>query len=98
MLRIVVPALAFFSMAADWPGWRGPHRDAIFPETGLMKQWPQGGPPLAWKAQGLGIGFSSFSIAGDRMYTMGDRGDSQFVMALNLADGKQVWATKIGPA
>src|SRR6516225_6824230 len=98
MLRPLTLVLTLFSLAADWPGWRGPHRDAIFPETGLLKQWPQGGPRLAWKAQGLGGGFSSLSIAGDRIFTMGDRGDSQYVLALNLADGKQIWATKIGPA
>ena len=98
MLRLTLFALPFLSLASDWPGWRGPHRDAIFPETGLLKQWPRGGPALAWKAQGLGAGFSSLSIVGDRIYTMGDRGDSQYVLALNLADGKQVWATKIGPS
>jgi outer membrane protein assembly factor BamB len=97
MSRLLIPVLAIFCLAADWPGWRGPHRDAIFPETGLLKQWPQGGPPLAWKAQGLGAGFSSISIAGDRIFTMGDRADGQYVLALNLADGKQVWAAKIGP-
>ena len=48
-----------------------------------MKSWPQGGPALAWKTQGLGAGFSSLSIVGDRIYTMGDRGDSQYVLALD---------------
>ncbi len=57
-----------------------------------------GRSPMAWKAQGLGAGFSSLSIAGDRIFTMGDRGDSQYVIALNLADGKEIWSTRIGPA
>jgi outer membrane protein assembly factor BamB len=81
----------------DWPCWRGPNRDAISHETGLLKKWPDGGPALAWQAQGMGVGFSSISIAGNRIYTMGDRTDGQYVLALNLADGKPVWATKIGP-
>lgn len=98
MPRTVILALAVFCLAADWPGWRGPNRDAIFPETGLMKSWPSGGPALEWKAQGLGAGFSSLSIVGNRIYTMGDRGDSQYVLALDLANGKEAWATKIGPA
>lgn len=84
--------------AADWPGWRGPDRTGISPETGLLKKWPANGPALAWQSQGLGTGFSSISISGSRIFTMGDRGDSQYVIALNLSDGKQVWATKIGPA
>ncbi len=82
----------------DWPGWRGPARDAISKETGLLQEWPAAGPPLAFKATGLGTGFSSVSIVGDRIFTMGDRGDDQFVIALNRADGKTLWATKVGPS
>lgn len=99
--RIVIPLLwcllTCLAAAADWPGWRGPKRDALSPETGLLKQWPPNGPHLAWQAQGLGAGFSTLSIAGTRMFTMGDRRDGQYVEALNLADGSRVWATKIGP-
>jgi outer membrane protein assembly factor BamB len=83
--------------ASDWPGWRGPNRDGISTETGLKKSWPAEGPSLAWQAQGLGAGFSSLAISGDRIYTMGDRDRGQYVLALNLADGRQVWSTKIGP-
>ena len=50
-------------LAGDWPQWRGPNRDDISTETGLLKSWPAGGPALAWKARGMGIGFSSVSIA-----------------------------------
>src|SRR6266404_3404121 len=98
-------ALLCGSLAAqtqDWPGWRGPNRDAISRDTGLLQQWPASGPPQAWKATGLGAGFSSLAIVGDRIYTMGDgvggRKEDQFLIALNRADGKQIWATKIGPA
>jgi outer membrane protein assembly factor BamB len=83
--------------ASDWPGWRGPNRDGISIETGLKKSWPAEGPTLAWQTQGLGAGFSSLAISGNRIYTMGDRGDSQYVLALNLDDGRQLWSTKIGP-
>jgi outer membrane protein assembly factor BamB len=82
----------------DWPQWRGPNRDAISPERGLLAAWGDGGPPLAWKASGMGAGFSSLSIAGDRIYTMGDFGDEQFALAVSLADGKLLWKTKVGPA
>ena len=84
--------------SSDWPGWRGPHRDDLSSESGLLKQWPEGGPPLAWQAKGMGAGFSSIAISGDRIYTMGDRADGQYVLALNLADGKTIWATRIGEA
>ncbi len=81
---------------AQWRQWRGENRDGASTETGLLDQWPAAGPPLAWKATGLGRGFSSLSIAGGRIFTMGDRDQGQFVIALNLADGKELWATRIG--
>lgn len=84
------------AMAADWPQWRGPNHDGISAETGLLKSWPAGGPPLAWRATGIGAGFSSVAVVGDRIYTMGDQADSSHTYALNKADGKIIWSTKIG--
>jgi outer membrane protein assembly factor BamB len=80
----------------NWPQWRGPNRDGISKETGLLKQWPDGGPPLAWKATGAGNGYSSFAISNGRLYTMGLRGDKEFIIAYDVATGKEVWATSHG--
>jgi outer membrane protein assembly factor BamB len=80
----------------DWPQWRGPHHDGVSSETGLLKDWPEGGPKLAWKVKGLGDGYASVSIFGNRIYTAGDKGAESFVEALNLADGKAVWSAKLG--
>ncbi len=88
-------AISFAAAAADWPQWRGPNRDGHSPETNLLDEWPAGGPPLAWKTNGLGAGYSSVSVAGQRIFTMGDRPDSSFVHAFDLA-GKPLWSTKIG--
>lgn len=83
--------------SVEWPQWRGPKRDGISTDTGLLKTWPDGGPKLAWKATGLGEGFSSISISHGRIFTMGDRDGEQYVIALSLDDnGKELWATKIG--
>lgn len=87
---------AMAQSAANWPQWRGPNRDGISKETGLLKQWPTDGPPLVWKATGAGNGYSSFSIANGKLYTMGLRGDREFVIAFDLATGKEVWATPNG--
>ena len=84
--------------SSDWPQWRGPNHDDISTETGLLKEWPQGGPKLVWEAKGLGDGYSSVSIVGDRIFTAGDKGAESFVEALNLADGKAVWSAKLGKA
>ena len=63
--------LFFYSQLAaqnsDWPQWRGPNRDGVSKETGLLKQWPAEGPPLVWKAVGAGTGYSSLAIAGGRI-------------------------------
>ena len=82
----------------DWPQWRGPNRDGLSKETGLLKQWPADGPPLVWKAAGAGRGYSSFSIANGRLFTMGLRGDREFVIAFDIANGKEAWATPHGSA
>ncbi len=84
--------------SANWPQWRGPNRDGISKETGLLKQWPAEGPPLVWKAAGAGAGYSSFSIANGRLYTMGLRGEREFVVAFDVATGKEAWATPNGSA
>src|SRR5437899_3293617 len=82
--------------AADWPQFRGPNRDGVSTETGLLKDWPSGGPRLVWKSTGLGGGYSTVSVVGDRLFTAGDSGEASLVLALNTADGKQVWSAKLG--
>ena len=88
---VVAPA-----RATDWPGFRGPTRDAISTEAGLLQEWPASGPPLAWKATGLGVGFSSVAVVGERLYTIGDRDGAQQVLALQRADGSLLWSAKLG--
>ena len=87
-----------FAASSDWPQWRGPNRDGLSAETGLLKQWPKDGPPLLWKATGLGAGFSGVSLAGQRIFTMGEQADANHVLALNRADGKILWSAKLGKA
>jgi len=94
-------ALASTVLAAgkDWPQWRGPNRDGISTETGLLKEWPTNGPPLAWRIQGLGRGMSTVAIANGRIFTQGAANKNGqrgvFVTALNLGDGKEIWSTPI---
>ena len=62
-----------------------------------MKEWPSGGPRLIWTANRLGTGYGSMSVAADRVYLQGARDNSSLVIALNRADGKEVWAKALGP-
>jgi outer membrane protein assembly factor BamB len=104
--RVLLPAILLLALgqqalaqsAADWPQWRGPNRDGISKETGLLKQWPAEGPPLVWKASGAGSGYSSFSVANGKLYTMGLRGDREYVIAFDVASGKEAWSTAHGSA
>lgn len=89
------------TQAADWPQWRGPNRDGICTETGLLKSWPEGGPKLLWELTGLGKGYSSLSIVDGRFYTMGDvrlrSKNVQCVLAYDLNTRKRLWVTEVGP-
>jgi outer membrane protein assembly factor BamB len=82
--------------AGDWPQWRGPNRDGVSSETGLLQKWPEKGPPLLWIAKDLGIGLSGVSVQNGRIFTMGERDDRQYVVALDEADGKPLWSKAIG--
>lgn len=83
--------------AADWPQWRGPQRNAISQEQGLLKTWPAEGPKLLWQTQELGTGYSTPAVAGDRLYVLSNRGtQDEFVHALSTRDGKLVWTTRLG--
>ncbi len=81
----------------DWPQWRGPRRDGISQETRLLPSWPAAGPALLWKTKGLGLGWSSPIVVGDRLYITGDVGDDLVIFALDL-NGKVQWRAQNGRA
>ena len=76
---------------AEWFQWRGPDRDGISQETGLLQDWPKAGPPQLWRSGGAGSGYSSFSASGGRLYTLGARDNNEYVMAFDRATGKKLW-------
>jgi outer membrane protein assembly factor BamB len=83
----------------SWPQFRGPNRDDISKDTGLLEKWPKEGPPFAWKATELGKGgHSSVSLADGKLYTMGDKNGSAFIHALDATGGKLLWSAKVGKA
>jgi outer membrane protein assembly factor BamB len=88
---------AFASHSFDWPQWRGPDRTNVSTETGLLQDWPKEGPPLAWQVDFVGEGYSTPTVAGGRVFVMGNRGQSEYVLALSEADGGLVWSATIGP-
>jgi outer membrane protein assembly factor BamB len=91
-----LPAVVWNRAADDWPQWRGPNRDGKSAETGLLKEWPAGGPALAWRATGAGEGYSSFAVANRRLYTLGAREGTEYLIAYDAASGKRLWETANG--
>jgi len=78
------------AFAADWPQFRGPNRDGISRDTGLLKAWPSGGPRVLWKVP-LGEGYSGLTVAGGRLYTQVGKGKDDLVLALDAKTGKEIW-------
>lgn len=98
LMVALIASLASASFAADWPQWRGPNRDGISAEAGLLKAWPADGPKQVWRIDGIGAGYSTPAVAGGRVYLMSNEGlDAEFVRCYSLADGKLVWSSeKVG--
>lgn len=96
--NLLVAGLGCLLLAgADWPQWRGPQRDGISRETGLLKEWPKEGPKLLWQLKEIGSGYSTPAVVGERLYVISNKGmDDEFVLALDVKDGKQAWSTRVG--
>ena len=97
-LAAALCAAAIHSRAADWPQWRGPSRDGVSLEQGLLTEWPKEGPRLVWKRTDVGSGYSTPAVVGDRLFLLANEGvENEFVEALAVADGQKAWSTPLGP-
>jgi outer membrane protein assembly factor BamB len=99
MKSLCLPAFVFLSLsihAADWPTFRGADRRDVSTETGLLKNWPATGPKQLWLNKDAGLGYSGFSVVGDTLYTMGARDAVEYVIAVDVATGKEKWSAEAG--
>lgn len=85
------------SAEPGWPQWRGARRDGISAETGLLSQWPDGGPPLLWGVTNIGTGWASPVVSAGTVFITGDVGNDLVVFAFDLA-GALKWRTTNGAA
>ncbi|MFZ5830333.1 MAG: PQQ-binding-like beta-propeller repeat protein [Planctomycetota bacterium] len=83
------------SSSPDWPQWRGPLRDGVCEEKGLLGQWQDGGPKLKWKVAGMGGGYASPILVGDTIYIPGDGEKELRISAVSL-EGEIRWQTTNG--
>jgi outer membrane protein assembly factor BamB len=111
-MRVFVVCLATFSMfawcvadasaqvpskAGDWPQWRGPKRDGISLDTGLLKEWPSDGPKVLWQVNSVGVGYSSIAVKDGRIFTQGDLEGVEHIIALDVKDGSTLWSAQPAP-
>ncbi|NBO93354.1 MAG: polyvinylalcohol dehydrogenase [Planctomycetia bacterium] len=106
MFRFCLAALLAVSIvcAADpnpnepsWPTFRGPKRDNISPDTGLLKEWPEGGPKLLWSSEGVGKGYASVTVAAGKVFTMGTADGKTWIYAIDaVKGGEPIWKAEVG--
>src|SRR4051812_10080780 len=80
---------------AEWPQWRGPNRDGVSTEKGLLKSWGPNGPKKLWEAKGLGSGYSSVVIHDGHVVTMGKRDGKLNLTAVAVKDGSPLWSSTL---
>jgi outer membrane protein assembly factor BamB len=100
LIGSLLGSLAASSAAAakfEWPQWQGPTRNCLTTETGLLKSWPEGGPKQLWVNDKCGAGYSGPAVVGGRIYILGDRDDTCYLLALDEKTGNEIWATSLGP-
>src|SRR5688500_13569234 len=98
---VLLAGLVFFvfsnAMADDWQQFRGLKRYGMSKETGLLKEWAEGGPKLVWQMKEAPEGWGGPAVVGDVVYLIGNRGmEEESLTAYKVSDGAQVWSTKIG--
>jgi outer membrane protein assembly factor BamB len=95
-LWLVMLAVCASIHADDWPQWRGSNRNAVSPETGLIRSWSDGPPVVNWRAAGIGEGYSSVVVAHGLVFTTGRIDGDVYCFAFDLETGKRQWASKVG--
>ncbi|MHB8900160.1 MAG: hypothetical protein ACYC6Y_15535, partial [Thermoguttaceae bacterium] len=98
MAAALAVCLACEAPGADWPAFRGPNGDGICTETGLLRQWPEAGPPLLWRNDQIGNGLAGVSVHGALLYTMSELNGVEYIVCVDTAgQGRTIWGFPVGP-
>jgi outer membrane protein assembly factor BamB len=81
----------------DWPQWRGPNRDGISLDKGLLREWPKDGPPVVWQVDAVGVGYSSIAVKDGRIFTQGDLDGVEHIICIDAKDGSTLWSVQPAP-
>lgn len=94
---LLASSASYFLRAGDFAEWRGPARNGVIRESGLLQEWPKDGPKLLWQVSDINSGYSSPTVVGDRIYLLSNEGlENEFALALSTKDGSKVWSMKLG--
>ncbi len=91
-------AISACTQKSEFSDWRGPGRDGIFNETGLLKVWPEEGPSLSWSFVGLGYGHNGVAVTNSTVYVTGVKDSAQSIGTLFAFDleGTKLWERDFG--
>ncbi len=101
MIKYVIPSLLLFLSVSCTPSqpqlyeWRGEHRSGVYPDTGLLKEWPPEGPEELWTVEGLGRGFGSPLFVEERFYLTGEVDSLAMLHCFDL-EGNKIWESSLG--
>jgi outer membrane protein assembly factor BamB len=95
-LIILISVVCISLSAQNVAQWRGPNRDGIYNETGLLKKWPEAGPKLLWHFDELGEGYTSAAVTAQGVFITGMISGTGTVFALD-PKGKMLWKKEYGP-
>jgi outer membrane protein assembly factor BamB len=93
---IAIFTLTACHQAGDVSQWRGPDRNGIYPDKGLLKTWPSGGPRLLWSYEGLGAGHGNAGFSADKLFVLGMPDSTGVLYSFDLS-GKLLWKKTYGP-
>jgi outer membrane protein assembly factor BamB len=96
LIALAATVASTFAATFDWPQWRGPNRDDVSKETGLLRSWPEGGPKRVWLYENGGNGYSGPAIVAGKLFTLGTRDNAEILLALDADTGKELWFAGLG--
>jgi len=88
----MVPSLVV--IADEWPQWRGPQRDGVWRETGIIDQFKSDRLEAVWR-QPIGAGYSGPTVADGRVYVTDRIAEPEQIERIHCFDwktGEKAWS------